>query len=262
VGVKRFISARTRRHFFTIAAAGVASIPLIACRDDHEEKDRDFDHDSEDRNHSCLLRGTRISTPLGERPVEELQIGDEVHTHDGPKSIKWIGYDKFRKKEGKTWIESVMPIRVARFAIDDHTPHRDLYLSPAHCLFLDDVLIPVTFLINDTSIQLHTPSELDTIEYYHIEFEMHEVIYAEGASVESYLGSNRENFSNSVQFERLYGAESQSNKTPFAPIVGYYGGRDEVKGLLRSMISNLVDVRDPIQVAWDRIAERAGALLV
>ena len=31
-----------------------------------------------------------------------------------------------------------MPIRVARFAIDDHTPHRDLYLSPLHCIFFNE----------------------------------------------------------------------------------------------------------------------------
>jgi hypothetical protein len=111
------------------------------------------------------------------------------------------------------------------------------------------------------------PSDLNTIKYYHIEFEAHQVIYAEGAAVESYLGSDRESFSNFVQFERLYGGECHSNKTPFAPIVGYYGGRDEAKAFLRSIVSCVVDVRDPIQTAWDRIAHslkplrRDGGLL-
>jgi hypothetical protein len=43
-----------------------------------------------------------------------------------------------------------MPIRVARFAIDDHTPYRDLSL--AHCVFIDEALIPVMYLINEASI--------------------------------------------------------------------------------------------------------------
>jgi hypothetical protein len=36
-----------------------------------------------------------------------------------------------------------MPIRVARFAIDDHTPHCDLYLSQHHDIFVDEALIPL-----------------------------------------------------------------------------------------------------------------------
>jgi hypothetical protein len=265
-----FTRARTRRHLFGLAAAGAASIPFIAPagrpalakerENENENNDRDGGNDCKPK--CCFLKGTRIATPRGEVLVEELQIGDEVCTHDGIKTIKWIGYDKFRKTAGKAWHKSVMPIRVARFAIDDHTPHRDLYLSPAHCLYLDGVLISVVHLINETSIAAPAPSTMDTIEYYHIEFDSHEVIYAEGAAVESYLGTNRENFSNFVQYERLYGSQRQSDKTPFAPMVAYCGGRDELKGLVRSLISNVVDVRDPIQVAYDRIAERAQALSV
>ena len=102
-----------------------------------------------------------------------------------------------------------MPIRVARFAIDDHTPYRDLYLSPLHCVFFNEALIPVMYLINETSIAQGTPSEMSALEYYHVELDTHEVIYAEGALVESYDGWNRENFSNFVQYERLYGVERQ-----------------------------------------------------
>ena len=103
---------------------------------------------------------------------------------------------------------------------------------------------------------------MSAIEYYHIELDTHEVIYAEGALVESYDGSNRESFSNFVQYERLYGAERQSKMTPFAPILKYRGRRQEFKGLVRSAISNVVDVRDPIQIAYDQLAKRAKAMFV
>jgi len=105
---------------------------------------------------------------------------------------------------------------------------------------------------------------MPAIEYYHIELDTHEVIYAEGALVESFIDddSNRENFSNFVQYERLYGAEPQSKMTPFAPILRYRGRREELKGLVRSLISNVVDVRDPIQIAYDQLAQRAEAMLV
>jgi hypothetical protein len=208
----------------------------------------------------CFLKGTKISTPSGDRLVQELQIGDEVQTLGGRKSIKWIGYNKFTKEEGRAWHDNVMPIRVARFAIDDRTPHRDLYLSPLHCIFINEALIPVMYLINEASIAQGTPSEMSAIEYYHVELDTHEVIYAEGALVESYDGSNRNNFSNFIQCERLYGAEHQSKMTPFAPILRYHGRRQELNGLLRSLISNVVDVRDPIQIAYDQLAQRAEAM--
>ena len=149
-----------------------------------------------------------------------------------------------------------MPIRVARFAIDDHAPHSDLYLSPGHCIFFNEALIPVMYLINEATIAQGTPSNMSAIEYYHIELDTHEVIYAEGALVESFDGSDREIFSNFVQYERLYGGKHQSKMTPFAPILRYGGRRQELKGLVRSLISNVVDVRDPIQIAYDQLAKR------
>jgi hypothetical protein len=71
---------------------------------------------------------------------------------------------------------------------------------------------------------------------------------------------HRDNFSNFVQYERLYGAVHQSQLTPFAPILGYHGRRQELNGLVRSLISEVVDVRDPIQIAYDELAQRAEAI--
>src|SRR5258705_13293547 len=119
---------RTRRQLFRIMAAGAASVPFLALA----KKSSAQATAPSVRPVHCLLKGTKISTPSGNRPVQKLQIGDEVHTLSGPKAIKWIGYNKFTKEEGRPWQDSVMPIRVARFAIDDQSPHSDLYLSPLH----------------------------------------------------------------------------------------------------------------------------------
>jgi len=258
--MKKLGHVGTRRQLFRVMAAGAASVPFLPLTGDSASAVC-----STVGRCNCLLKGTKISTPSGDRLVQELQIGDEVQTLAGRKTIKWIGYNKFTKEEGSAWQDSVMPVRVARFAIDDHTPHRDLYLSPWHCIFFNEALIPVMYLINETSIASGMPSDMSAIEYYHIELYTHEVIYAEGALVESLLfedGSSRENFSNFVQYERLYGVERQSKMTPFAPILEYRGRRQELKGLVRSLISNVVDVRDPIQIAYDQLAKRAEAMLV
>jgi hypothetical protein len=209
---------------------------------------------------SCFLKGTGIAVPLGTRRVEDLQIGDEILTLSGRKPIKWIGYSKFTKEKDKAWLDRMMPIRVARFAINDHSPYRDLHLSPMHCMFFNDALIPVKYLVNGTSIARMAPS-VHAIEYYHIELDTHEVLYAEGALVESFIAedSERENFSNFVEYERLYGAGRQSEMAPFAPILGYQNRRQKIEGFARSMVSNVIDIRDPLQVAYDQLAINAAS---
>ena len=260
--MKKLQRVPTRRQLLRATAVGAASIPFLALARKSASANQNRTNQNHNPQNSCLLKGTKISTPAGDRLVQDLQIGAEVQTLAGRKTIKWIGYNKFTKEEGRAWQDSVMPIRVARFAIDDHTPHRDLYLSPLHCVFVNEALIPVMYLINEATIAPGAPSDMSAIEYYHIELDTHEVIYAEGALVESYDGSNRDNFSNFIQYERLYGVERQSKMTPFAPILRYHGRRQELNGLLRSLISNVVDVRDPIQIAYDRLAERAEVMLV
>jgi Hint domain len=261
--MKNLHHVRTRRQLLRATAVGASSIPFLAlARKSASAHDNDGNHHG---NHfGCFLKDTKISTPSGDRLVQDLRIGEEVQTLAGRKTIKWIAYNKFTKEEGRAWHDNVMPIRVARFAIDDRTPHRDLYLSPLHCIFFNEALIPVIYLVNEASIAQGMPSDMSAIEYYHIDLDTHEVIYAEGALVESFLddGSNRESFSNFIQYERLYGVERQSKMTPFAPILRYHGRRQELNGLLRSLISNVVDVRDPIQVAYDELAKRAEVILV
>src|ERR1700738_3574702 len=269
--MKKLQRVRTRRQLLRVTAVGAfrvttvaaASIPLLALARKPASAQIRIDPTPRPAPtprptpNSCFLKGTKISTPSGDRLVQELQIGDEVQTLAGRKTIKWIGYNKFTKEEGRAWQDSIMPVRVARFAIDDHTPHCDLYLSPHHCIFFNEALIPVMYLVNETSITQGTPSDMSAIEYYHIALDTHEVIYAEGAMVESFFdedGSSRENFSNFVQYERIYGPEGQSEMAPFAPVLRYRGRRQELKGLVRSLISNVGDVRDPIQIAYDQLA--------
>jgi hypothetical protein len=260
--MKRLGQTRTRRQLFGAMSAAAASVPFLASVKKSSAMGG-WPQPSPKPTH-CLLKGTMISTPSGYRPVQELRIGDEVHTLAGRKAIKWIGYNKFAREEGKPWLDSVMPVRVARFAIDDRSPHSDLYLSPLHCIFFNEVLIPVKYLINGTSIAQGAPSDMSAIEYYHIDVGTHEVLDAEGAPVESFFDgeSEREHFSNFVEYARLYGAEPPPKMTPFAPILGYRNRREKVEGVARSVISSVVDVRDPVQIAHDQIASRAKAMLV
>jgi hypothetical protein len=150
------------------------------------------------------------------------------------------------------------PIRVVRFALSDQCPSRDLYLSAKHSLFIDGFLIPVEWLVNGRSIALATMDERDVIDYFHIELETHEVIFAEGAPAETLLvAGNHEHFANFVEYERLYGADERPAMKPFAPILEYSGVGGELGRLLQLAVSPVIDVRDPILKARKRIAARA-----
>jgi Hint domain len=185
-----------------IAGAGAIGLPVlgIGSKPAKAQHERDAFH--------CFLARTRILTPRGEVPVEGLTIGDLVETLNGPLSVKCIGHRRFKKVASSSWHKSIAPIRVARFALHDQYPHRDLYLSPGHSLFVDGSLIPVEHLVNDRSVVRAEMDDREVIEYFHIELETHEVIFAEGAPAETLLITNdREGFANFVEHERLYGSE-------------------------------------------------------
>jgi hypothetical protein len=262
------LPSSARRHFLGISAAvagriaagGAVGLPILASGSKPAKADRGRDRD--DGNHHCFLTGTRILTPRGEVPVEELTIGALVDTLNGPLPVKWIGHRRFKKVASSSWHSSVAPIRVARFALHDQYPHRDLYLSPGHSLFFDGVLIPVKLLVNDRSVVPAKMDDCEVIEYFQIELETHEAVFAEGAPAETLLTTNREGFANFVEYERLYGSEERPARKPFAPVIFGYGGRAELQGLLRLALSPIVDVRDPVQRARARIETRAELVKV
>jgi len=142
----------------------------------------------------CFAAGTRIATPCGEVLVEALAIGDAVSlAGGGVAQVAWIGrrtVDAARHPEPR----KVWPVRIMTNAFGPGLPVRDLWLSPDHAVFVDDVLIPVKHLINGTTI---AQIPVDDVSYYHVELPAHDLLLAEGLAVESYLDTgDRSNFLN------------------------------------------------------------------
>jgi hypothetical protein len=135
-------------------------------------------------------------------PVEQLVEGDLALTYQGVAVlVQWIGYRHVScRRHPKP--EKVWPVRVAAGAFGDNLPHRDLWLSPDHAVYVDDVLIPIKHLINGTSIA-QVPT--DQVTYYHIELPQHDVLLAEGMPAESYLDTgDRSRFANGGQPIKLH----------------------------------------------------------
>ena len=144
---------------------------------------------------ACFAAGTRISTASGELAVESLAPGDQVQVvlGDGFQPVTWIGHRRVdclhHPKPADVW-----PVRISADAFGAGLPRRDLFLSPDHAVYVGDVLIPVKFLINGTSI---TQVMVDQVTYYHVELPKHDVLLADGLPAESYLDAgDRSNFAN------------------------------------------------------------------
>jgi hypothetical protein len=159
--------------------------------------------DGADISVECFCTGTRILTPRGEVAVEELCIGDRVETvaGEGSAPITWIGR-RTVDCAGHPEPQRVWPVRVGAGAFAAGVPCRDLFLSPDHAVYANEVLIPVKHLVNGSSI-VQVP--MDKVSYYHVELAQHDVLWAEGLPTESYLDiSDRSNFANGGETMRLF----------------------------------------------------------
>jgi Hint domain len=251
---------RTRRNVLTM---GAVLAGLCGCKSDWEPLNRHKCQDTPSKCNSngaqCYRRGTRILTTRGERPIEDLRIGDLVITVSGEqRPIKWIGlrrYGRLQESPG-----NIKPVRIARDAFGQNLPHTDLFLSQQHNLFVDGLLIRAVDLVNTTSIVVYPLDALEEIEYLHVRLAAHDVIFAEGLPSETlrFNADSARTFDNFAQFEELYGFPDV-DEAPYAPVcaVTSSGGRELLRSYLRSALSPWVDRRNKFEILRDRLVEGA-----
>lgn len=142
----------------------------------------------------CFTRGTRLETPRGSIPIEELTEGELVHTLDhGPQPIRWIGSVKITSDQLQL-SEKIRPIRIQAGALGRGVPQTDLVVSPQHRLLIrspiaqrmfgePEVLLSAKMLLRADGIEI--VQELEEVWYFHILFDRHEVLIANGTAAES-----------------------------------------------------------------------------
>ncbi|MGH8811398.1 MAG: Hint domain-containing protein [Advenella sp.] len=148
--------------------------------------------------YACYLKGTHIATPDGEVKVETLKAGDQVLTASGSiATVKWLGFRKLNRDRIPADAQlRAAPIRIAKGALAENIPHRDLTVSPGHRFNFDGALIPALSLVNGLTIT--QDFTVKHYEYFHVELEHFDMLLAEGAAAESYLdvGDYRNSFEN------------------------------------------------------------------
>jgi len=134
----------------------------------------------------CFARGTNIATDTGEKRIEDLVVGDMVQTKDnGLQALRWVG----SKTVAAT--RNLAPIVITAGAMSNR---QDLIVSPQHRMLLEgwraellfsenEVLVAAKHLVNGDTIYRAEGGE---VEYFHLLFDRHEVIYANGAPSESF----------------------------------------------------------------------------
>jgi len=142
----------------------------------------------------CFAPGCLISTPKGPIDVAHLKEGDLVITKDnGLRPIRWIGGKRVSKTRQMV-APHLAPIHIKAGSLGNGLPMADMQISPQHRILMsdhksrlyfghDEVFVPAKTLINDTSIRQVT--QYQETYYYHIMFDQHEVIYANGVETES-----------------------------------------------------------------------------
>ncbi len=159
----------------------------------------------------CFCANTRILTPSGARPVRDLAVGDVVTTWSGgQRPISWIGVGRVLATRGRRG--AATPVIVRKGALADNVPARNLHVTKGHALYLDDVLIPVEFLVNHRSIVWDDRAQ--EVELYHIELDAHDVLIANGAPAESYRDDG-----NRWLFRNANTGWDQPEKPPCAPVL-------------------------------------------
>jgi len=209
----------------------------------------------------CFLKGTNIWTAAGDRKVEDLSPGDLLPTvFGGICPVQWIARYSLKKSDPtKPWVKKMLPVRVARSALGFDVPRADLYVTRAHSLLINGVLVTAGSLINGTTITVYEPHELDELEFFHIKLERHNAIYAEGAPSETMINVE----ASAVNFAEYLShyVRPTTQEVPCAPLLSCDSGRSEIRSRLRSAVSPWIDRRHKLDVIRDELEERGIAAL-
>lgn len=141
----------------------------------------------------CFAKGTRILTPRGEIPIQHLRPGDLVVTRDnGVQAIVWVG-SRGLSEQDLLRNPKLKPIWIAPDITGGDAP---LIVSPQHGLLLridgaGETLVRATHLARLRGGKARAMQGCPGVTYFHLMFEAHQILFANGAPAESfYPGPN------------------------------------------------------------------------
>lgn len=145
---------------------------------------------------TCFVRGSLIETENGPMPVDQLQAGVKVLTADG--DFKPLRLSMSRKIPAQEIAHDakLAPVRIMAGALGNGMPKRDLLVSRQHRMLVSSNVCQRMFGQREALIAAIRLTELPgvfietgqgDVEFFHLLFDYHEVIFAEGAPTESFF---------------------------------------------------------------------------
>lgn len=139
---------------------------------------------------ACFTRGTRIATPAGQRPIEALVPGDLILRPDGTAvALRLLAHRRVGRAEQERAV-GLRPVRIAAGALGAGLPHRPLKVSRQHRMVVpapdgSSVLAAAIRLCDLPGIRV--VESCRPVDYYHLIFDTHEIVLADGSPSESFL---------------------------------------------------------------------------
>ena len=181
----------------------------------------------------CFAAGTHILTDRGEIRIDDIAVGDRVQTLDhGLQPVRWLGSRRLDSIDLAA-NPKLKPIRIAAGCLDGALPHRDLLVSPQHRILVRSKIAQRLFGTEEVLGAAKQFLRLDgfdivqdaaEVTYYHMLFDRHEIIFAEGAPSESLL-------TGPVALD-IVGAEARDEILTIMPEIAEAGREIEVARML------------------------------
>ncbi|MFY0619619.1 Hint domain-containing protein [Shimia sp.] len=158
--------------------------------------DGDFDEPLEEGNNlfyvgdytqpiPCFTVGTKLRTPSGPALIETLRPGDQVLTLDnGAQTVRWIGRRRVQARGHMAPVHIAANTYGKHRALEVSQNHRILRKGPEISLLFaePEVLVAAKHLIDKRNVTLRTGG---WVEYVHILFDQHQIVWANGLLSES-----------------------------------------------------------------------------
>ncbi|UWR02112.1 Hint domain-containing protein [Ruegeria conchae] len=142
----------------------------------------------------CFTRDTLITTQHGQTTIQSLRAGDLIPTlGQGLHPIRWIGRREFDRPQLEA-NPRLWPVRILAGALGEGLPHRDLLVSRQHRMLVHSKIAQRMFGTNEVLIpaikltampDIHVDQGVESVEYFHLLFDRHQVIFAENTPTES-----------------------------------------------------------------------------
>ncbi|MDM7932492.1 Hint domain-containing protein [Tabrizicola sp.] len=143
----------------------------------------------------CFAGQTVIDTPTGGKPAIDVQIGDLVTTESGTAQVRWVGRRRVTAADMAA-NDKLRPVRICAGALGRGLPRADLRVSRQHRMLVSSPICQRMFGHSDILVSalkltalpgIYIDDQVSQIDYVHLLFDQHEVVFAEGAPSESLL---------------------------------------------------------------------------